>query len=70
MGVLATLSKIARYRLEKVHSCKHSQSGKAATMTGIGRLIGNAVPVRLGRVVARSLVKHFQIANDVLRESQ
>lgn len=33
---------------------------ESVMMKNIGRLIGNAVPVRLGRVVARSIVKHLE----------
>lgn len=33
--------------------------GKAVEMKTIGRLIGNAVPPRLGRVVGRSIVRHL-----------
>jgi len=37
--------------------------GEEATFAGTARLIGNAVPVRLGRVVARSIVRHLEGTN-------
>lgn len=42
--------------------------GRAVETKTIGRLIGNAVPVRLGRVVGRSLRKHLKklSSSDVL----
>jgi DNA (cytosine-5)-methyltransferase 1 len=36
------------------------QGGERATFSVMGRLIGNAVPVRLGEVVAASLVRHVR----------
>lgn len=35
-------------------------SGTPIKFNKMGRLIGNAVPVRLGEIIARSLVKHVQ----------
>ena len=37
------------------------------TLKQVGRLIGNAVPVRLGRMVARSIVKHLGNEMDIVR---
>ena len=34
------------------------------TFHHLGRLIGNAVPVRLGRIIARSILKHLDIVED------
>jgi DNA (cytosine-5)-methyltransferase 1 len=34
-------------------------AGSTVEMKTIGRLIGNAVPVRLGRVVGRSIIRHL-----------
>lgn len=34
--------------------------GESVTFSRLGRLIGNAVPVRLGEVIAKSLFKHLQ----------
>ena len=31
------------------------------TFHHLGRLIGNAVPVRLGRIIGRSIVKHLEL---------
>jgi DNA (cytosine-5)-methyltransferase 1 len=38
------------------------EDGKPVHMKTLGRLIGNAVPVELGRVIAKTLVKHAQEA--------
>lgn len=38
--------------------------GDPVEMKVVGRLIGNAVPVRLGRVVARSIAKHLEGQDD------
>ena len=35
-------------------------AGLAIKFSKMGRLIGNAVPVRLGEVIAKSLVTHVQ----------
>jgi len=35
-------------------------SKKKVSMQTIARQIGNAVPVRLGRIVARSIRRHFE----------
>ena len=35
-------------------------AGTAIKFSKMGRLIGNAVPVRLGEVIAKSLVTHVQ----------
>jgi DNA (cytosine-5)-methyltransferase 1 len=37
-----------------------SPAGVPIKFNRMGRLIGNAVPVRLGEVIAESLVKHVQ----------
>jgi DNA (cytosine-5)-methyltransferase 1 len=37
--------------------------GKFPGMTNIGRLIGNAVPPLLGRVIGQSILKHLQGLN-------
>ena len=36
------------------------QAGEQVRFSTLGRLIGNAVPVRLGEVVAKSFVAHLQ----------
>ena len=38
--------------------------GAPIKFSKIGRLIGNAVPVRLGEVIAKSLVSHVQVYVD------
>ena len=43
--------------------------GQRAKFSVLGRLIGNAVPVRLGEVVARSLLYHVGLHCDALRNS-
>jgi len=42
-------------------SYRFLQAGERARFSVLGRLIGNAVPVRLGEVVAESLFKHLQM---------
>jgi len=42
--------------------------GKPVEMKTIGRLIGNAVPVRLGRIVARSINRHLDLSHNVDRD--
>lgn len=41
-------------------SYRFAPPGAPITVNTMGRLIGNAVPVRLGEVIARSLVRHVQ----------
>ena len=41
--------------------------GERPKFSVLGRLIGNAVPVRLGEVVARSLLHHIGLDNDHIR---
>jgi DNA (cytosine-5)-methyltransferase 1 len=43
-------------------SYKFVKPGEAVRFNKLGRLIGNAVPVRLGEVIASTLVKHAQFA--------
>jgi DNA (cytosine-5)-methyltransferase 1 len=38
--------------------------GKPFRIKTIGRLIGNAVPVKLGRVIAKSISKHLEASNE------
>lgn len=47
-------------------SYKFLRPGERVCFSTLGRLIGNAVPVRLGEVVARSFVKHLSEQGDSL----
>jgi DNA (cytosine-5)-methyltransferase 1 len=40
------------------------EQGEPVCFKTIGRLIGNAVPVTLGRVIARSILRHLSLASD------
>ena len=42
------------------HKYQFFPPNKSFVFTDIGRLIGNAVPVKLGQVVAKSILKHVQ----------
>ncbi len=42
---------------------KFVESDKRITFDSLGRLIGNAVPVRIGEVIARSLINHVKNLN-------
>lgn len=44
-------------------SYKFTKHGQPIHFKTLGRLIGNAVPVRLGEIIGRSLVKHVQDAS-------
>ncbi len=43
---------------------KFMPNKERANFTVIGRLIGNAVPVRLGEVIAMSIARHLQVINE------
>lgn len=45
------------------HTYMFVEPGKPISKTGIGRLIGNAVPVKLGEVIGRSIVTHIAEVN-------
>jgi len=41
-------------------SYKFTKPGEPIYKKTIGRLIGNAVPVKLGKVIGKSIVKHIE----------
>ncbi len=43
---------------------KFTPPGEPSEMRTIGRLIGNAVPVRLGEIIGKSIMKHVEISAD------
>lgn len=45
------------------HSYQFLRDGEAARFSVLGRLIGNAVPVRLGEIIAETLVQHVRDVN-------
>lgn len=45
---------------------KFTAPGEPITFHHVAKLIGNAVPVRLGRVIARSILRHVEIHNQSL----
>lgn len=40
------------------------------TFHHLGKLIGNAVPVRLGRIIGRSILKHLEAQSDSRNEKR
>jgi hypothetical protein len=61
MGASDTLNKTEDFRCAKVQSVEPDTEYR---FKGVGRLIGNAVPVRLGTAIGKSIAKHLSEYED------